>query len=268
MRKIDNYIGEVQAIYKTDSFRAIAGAGYSDLSGTSLDTYTGFDPVRGDWTVSHTNAYLYTLTTFPDSVTWTLGLSGDFFRRSVDNYDREQANPKFGVVWNPVPQTTIRAAAFRALKRTLPSQQTLEPTQVAGFAQFFDDDDGADYWRYGLGVDQKILNNIFVGAEGSIRNLEIPYQRFDPNTFELSNEKAKWHEELAGVYIYWAPHPWLALRAEYRYERQERDYPMVGWENFTMVKTNSFPLGNQFLSSVRLSAPAERHLRAAGSRLL
>jgi hypothetical protein len=37
------------------------------------------------------------------------------------------------------PGTTLRAAAFRVLKRTLITDQTLEPTQVAGFNQFFDD---------------------------------------------------------------------------------------------------------------------------------
>jgi opacity protein-like surface antigen len=242
----DNYLAEVQALYRMDAFRAIAGAGYFDLSGQSLESFTGIDPYTVNYSLRHTNAYLYTLTTFPETVTWTLGLSADFFRRSYDDYDREQLNPKFGVVWNPVPDTTIRAAAFRTLKRSLPSQQTLEPTQVAGFAQFFDDDEGTDVWRYGLGIDQKIRGDLFIGAEVSYRSLEVPYQRVDPVTFQLSNDTAKWHEELAGAYIYWAPHPWLSFKAEYRYERQDRDYPMVGWENITMVKTNSFPLGINF----------------------
>ena len=39
------------------------------------------------------------------------------------------------------PATTLRAAGSRRLKRTLVTDQTLEPTQVAGFNQFFDDAD-------------------------------------------------------------------------------------------------------------------------------
>ena len=55
--------------------------------------------------------------------------------------DTNQFNPKFGIIWNPFPGTTVRAAAFRVLKRTLITDQTLEPTQVAGFNQFFDDNE-------------------------------------------------------------------------------------------------------------------------------
>ena len=32
-----------------------------------------------------------------------------------------------------------------------------------------------------------------------------------------------WKEQLTRAYVYWAPHPWLALTAEYLYERFERD---------------------------------------------
>ena len=65
--------------------------------------------------------------------------SGDFFNGDSDaEDDTDQFNPKFGVTWNPFTNTTLRAAAFRTLKRTLITDQTLEPTQVAGFNQFFD----------------------------------------------------------------------------------------------------------------------------------
>ena len=53
--------------------------------------------------------------------------------------DKDQFNPKFGVIWNPVPNTTLRGAIFRTLTRTLVEAQTVEPTQVAGFNQFFDE---------------------------------------------------------------------------------------------------------------------------------
>ena len=73
----------------------------------------------------------------------------------MPDVDKDQFNPKFGITWNPFPGTTLRAAVFRVLKRTLITDQTLEPTQVAGFNQFFDDSMLTDAWRYGGAIDQK-----------------------------------------------------------------------------------------------------------------
>ena len=53
--------------------------------------------------------------------------------------EKNQANPKIGLSFTAKPGTTLRGAWFKTLKRTLVTDQTLEPTQVAGFNQFFDD---------------------------------------------------------------------------------------------------------------------------------
>ena len=76
--------------------------------------------------------------------------------------------------WNPLPSTTFAVRLFRVLKRKLITDQTLEPTQVAGFNQFFDDINGTEAWRYGVAIDQKFTKEIFGGIEYSGRNLKIP----------------------------------------------------------------------------------------------
>ena len=98
----------------------------------------------------------------------TLGVSGDFFHEEEGIGHRDQANPKGGITWNPSfsPGTTFRAAGFRALKRTLVNQQTLEPTQVAGFNQFYDDPSGTSSWRYGAAIDQKFGSSRLRGRRG------------------------------------------------------------------------------------------------------
>ena len=53
--------------------------------------------------------------------------------------DKNQFNPKFGVTWTPFDGTTASWCRIQDSKRTLITDQTLEPTQVAGFNQFFDD---------------------------------------------------------------------------------------------------------------------------------
>ena len=129
----------------------------------------------------HTNVYAYSYINLLKNVTFTLGVSGDFTDGvSPDVSGINHINPKLGVTWNPFPDTTVRAAAFRVLKRTLITDQTLEPTQVAGFNQFFDDNNGTDAWRYGVAIDQKFTQDLFGGVEFSKRDLKWPFMIYDP----------------------------------------------------------------------------------------
>jgi tetratricopeptide (TPR) repeat protein/opacity protein-like surface antigen len=250
------YLAEGQYLFRSDLFRAIVGGGYADIDGTrisddQLTVYFGGGPIdslqshtEGDYDVHHSNAYTYTYTNFPQYVTWTLGLGYDVWNDTSQDRRKDKVNPKAGVIWNPIPSTTLRAAAFRVLKRTLISSQTIEPTQVAGFNQFFDEVPGTDYWRYGVGLDQKILSNLFAGVELSKRDMNVPYIN---STIEGNeNNETKWKEELARLYLYWAPHPWLALTAEYRYERFNRDPEFVGVEQIRTADTHRVPLGVNF----------------------
>jgi hypothetical protein len=104
-------------------------------------------------------------------VTLTVGGSADFFEGA--DVDQNQVNPKLGLTWTPFPKTTLRSAVFRTLKRTLTTDQTLEPTQVAGFNQFFDDAEGTESWRYGIAIDQNFTKDIYGGAEYSY--IDIKY---------------------------------------------------------------------------------------------
>jgi outer membrane receptor protein involved in Fe transport len=185
----------------------------------------------------HANLYAYSYINYIKNVTFTVGASADFFED--EDSDKNQLNPKFGVTWNPVPDTTLRAAVFRVLKRTLITNQTLEPTQVAGFNQFFDDQNRTESWRYGIAVDQKFTRSIYGGAEYSLRDLEVPF--FDITTGEMT--EVDWDEKLARVYLYWTPHEWVALSTEYSYERSTREKLTL---NAGDVKTHRVPLGCSF----------------------
>jgi hypothetical protein len=241
----DSYQAEVQYLYRADRFRLITGAGYVNGDEEDNNTWSipGFDPFvdRFHTDTHHTNYYAYTLTTFPSSLTWTLGLSVDVYGQTNEP-GADQVNPKFGVTWTPWDSTTFRAAAFRTLKRTLITRQTIEPTQVAGFNQFFDDINGTDAWTYGVAVDQKITKTLFAGLELAQRYLTVPYSDIftGPITYKTNEEQAR-------AYLYWTPFTWLAASAEYEYVRWDRDPPYgVGEENVTKIKTNRFPLALNF----------------------
>jgi hypothetical protein len=180
------------------------------------------------------------------NVTFTLGASGDFASGDSPEFkDKRQFNPKFGITWNLFPTTTIRAAIFRVLKRKLITDQTVEPTQVAGFNQFYDDFNGTDAWRYGAAIDQKITKEIFGGVELSKRDIKSP---FVSNNIGRQQDM---HESLARTYLFWTPHPWLALRAEYMFERFKSrgltDQP-------EKLNTHRVPLGISFFHPAGLSA--------------
>jgi tetratricopeptide (TPR) repeat protein len=248
-------MGEVQHLFRWRSdnpdrswfsgLDVVAGGGHSevDVDETITTTFDPFPPDVVDLApdITHSNAYLYSNIGMPLDLTLTLGVSGDFFDQDDGVGDTDQANPKFGVTWNPSfsSGTTVRGAAFRVLTRTLLTQQTLEPTQVAGFNQFYDDPPGTDSWRYGVAVDQKITESLFGGIEASRRDLEVPISFVGAGSAIV--EEHDWDEYGGRAYLFYTPHEWVALRAEYQYEKVERDED--SFAAFKDVETHRIPFG-------------------------
>jgi tetratricopeptide (TPR) repeat protein len=253
---------ELQHLFRSRYIDTVAGAGYFHVNAKERDTLEfnlpspPFAPPpqvfssSQEISVRHTNLYLYTYLKPLRALTVTLGASGDLFETdSSGSESRNQANPKIGIVWNPFPATTVRAAAFRVLKRTLITDQTLEPTQVAGFNQFFDDINSTDAWRYGIALDQKFGSSVFGGVELSRRDLSIPVRQVTLTTDEVIRGDAT--EYLARTYLFWTPHPWLALSGEYQYERITKDTPVAFF--FRDVRTHRVPLGLRFFHPTGVS---------------
>ncbi|MFQ5759695.1 MAG: FecR domain-containing protein [Acidiferrobacterales bacterium] len=243
---------EIQHLLRSQRYNIVSGIGHVSADVKDVNDQTvqvPFPPfvlmssetVERD--VDHTNLDVYSQISNPDHVTVTLGASGDSFEGIVDE---DQFNPKLGVIWKPVPATTVRAAAFRVLKRTLASDQTLEPTQVAGFNQFFDDGEGTDAKRYGVAVDQKFSSQLYGGIELSKRDLEVPFNVIPPPppAPQVSEvREVDWKEYLNRAYLYWALRPWLAASVELQYEKFERDPEFVGTEEITKLTTHRIPFG-------------------------
>ena len=146
-------------------------------------------------------------------------MSFDFFRSELLG-DFTPVNPKLGLMWDATPDTTFRLAAFRVLKRTLVADRSLEPTQVAGFNQFFDDFNATESWRYGFGIDHKFGPTLYGGIEVSKRDLEVAVS-VGAGQRDIEN----WAEELYRAYFYWTPHPHWAASIEYERENFDRREP-------------------------------------------
>jgi outer membrane receptor protein involved in Fe transport len=136
------------------------------------------------------------------------------------DFKHQYLNPKVGIIWHPLSSTTLRAAWFKTVKRPFASGQTLEPTHVAGFNQFFDDSDDSRTQRYGVALNQALLRQLRGGVEFSWRDLDVPDFLFgiDPRILHVSQK-----EEAHRGYLYWTPTDRLALSAEYFFENFERE---------------------------------------------
>ena len=64
--------------------------------------------------------------------------------------------------------------------------------------------------------------------------------------------KVDWEERLGRAYLYWTPHKWFGLSAEYQYERFKRDRKFVA--GIKKAETHRVPLGINFYHPSGLSA--------------
>lgn len=231
----DGYMGEIRHLYSSERITLNTGGGYIKIKQ---------DGAAEEYDVDHANIYAYMTMNFPKNYTWTIGASENFYENSLLDQDTAHFSPKFGFIWQPHPTTTLRGALFKTILRELPSGQTIEPTQVAGFNQLFDDSEGTESWIYGVGIDQVFLKALYGGLEFSKRDLEFLYVNEAPGPEQIKH--ADWNDKLARIYLYWAPHNRLSFSAEYQFEDLERqkNHPGLGLE--TEIETHRVPLGIHF----------------------
>jgi len=138
----------------------------------------------------------------PKEVTWTLGLGYDSY--NDESIDVNEVNPKFGVQWHVTDAVRLRAAAMRTVKRALVVNQTLGPTEVAGFNQFFDDPNGTTAQLYGVAVDTQVTRDLYVGFQYLHRDLDVRAKILEGDEV-TETAKTNRHENLYSAYAYWAP---------------------------------------------------------------
>ncbi len=198
------YSAEAQYLFNASHFALIAGGGYYDA-----ERKESFSDTRPR--LHHANGYLYNYFKYPAQFTWILGVGVNALNHGeLGNFER--VNPKFGLIWDITPYTSFRLAAFRTLKRPFVIDQTIEPTQIAGFNQLFDDADGTEARRYGAALDHKFSQTLFGGIEVSKRELKTPF--ISENKVSFSKET----EELYRAYINWTPNQHVAITLGYQRE--------------------------------------------------
>lgn len=230
-RKVDENGDQVEAqfLHSMGAVNLILGAAWSkservDDVAISIDADLFGTPInllaiagQEQHPVKHPRAYSYVNIRSSSALTWTLGASYDSFEEGFDQskFKLTSFNPKLGVQWDVNPDLRLRAAAFQVVRPALLSNQSLEPTQVAGFNQLFDDIHGTQSRRYGVGLDWRANLNVKAGVEFTHRILDEPL--FDALNVSWITEKRReqWHR----LYLDWTPSPRLALHTELVYDQ-------------------------------------------------
>jgi len=203
-------------LYSETSWNAVAGYGFTevDVKERFRAVFPGipglFPPEdfrdRNSDTITQHSAYAYSNIEFPESATWTLGVSYDVYDQ--EDFNRKIASPKLGLQWDIFENLRLRVVTLRTLKPAPATDRTIQPTQVAGFNQFFDDVNGTEAWLYGVGLDARLTQDLSGGLEASARDVSEPTKEADG--YQLNDHD----ERLYSGYLYWTPHPEWALRGE------------------------------------------------------
>jgi Flp pilus assembly protein TadD len=179
-----SYNGELQYQARGGGGDMVAGAGIfqSKETGetTSTLTFPPFPPETFfapiDSTLRSRNGYIYGYLGRPWRTRLILGASLDHAENPDPTIARSDTrlSPKLGAVLPLGRATTVRLAAFRGMKRLPSDNPSIEPTQVAGFNQVFDDVNHTRFTRYGAGLDQSWSARLHAGVELTRRDLKVP----------------------------------------------------------------------------------------------
>ncbi|WP_162560053.1 tetratricopeptide repeat protein [Methylotetracoccus oryzae] len=247
---------EAQYIHEFDWLNLVAGASYASASyNTDVDaTFTdpSGTPLFSDsfsqrYPVQFPHGYVYLNAKTPQKVTWTTGFSYDDFEQGP--IKETSINPKLGVQWQTTPDLLLRAAAFKTMKPVLVNNRTIEPTQIAGFNQLFDDINGTQSWRYGTGFNWRITPDFYLGGEATWRRIQEPQIFLDQNNSQSVLSEGR-REQFHDLYLFWTITDQLIAKLEFVYDDYNAAQGIATeFDNLpTHVSTMSAPIGLTYYS--------------------
>lgn len=256
---------ELQHVYRNDVFYSQFGFGQTSLeTGTLVNNLLTNVATKAD--ISYRNAYWYTGYTVHPKLNLTAGISYNWFDEDekttiVSVFEivsppqktaERQWSPKLGITYLPTDAITIRMAAFRTFKRDIAADQTIEPVQVAGFNQLYDDVNTSDGKIYAGAIDYRFNPQSRLGLESIIRDVEVPFDNLAGTNLE--EERA---DNFHRVYFYQRLNPYVALSTEYQFEDINLKYFRIGQGDIYRVTTHALPLQLSLFPGNRMDLSAE-----------
>jgi tetratricopeptide (TPR) repeat protein len=220
---------QLQYMHQSAMINSVSGGAYIQ-SDVETDELVFGSPSFNARTTRFGNAYTYFYGEFPTHVSWTLG--GSLFRYddSSGSADVAEFHPKLGVVAELTDNISLRAAYLQTGKADLVAEQLIEPTQVAGFNQFYDALNGSILEQVGAGLDLHLNKRSWIGAEAILRWWEVP------PVGAIAEPRTR--EEAYRGYAYFLLSEDLALAAEVLHERSDSNVPF----DFAEWQTTSVPI--------------------------
>lgn len=234
---------ESQYLFHNQHLNIITGGGFYldkvNLINTALSGNRVLRRRVFDYNINQYFGYIYSNFDIFEKISIISGVSLDFYNDTLRNIEFTNINPKFGLIWQINNHLVFRAARFKAIKSSIISDQLLQPTQVAGFDQFFDDFNGTKASQYAVGVDANWHNTIFSGVESYVRYLSFP--------IGPSPQDERYSEELYRFYFNWNLNSNLVVNTEFKFENFRFDKANSTFPRF--VETASLPLEIRFFSA-------------------
>lgn len=250
----DGELYEAQYQHRMPSYNIVVGAGYSStdtffqvgFDWTPLLTVPCLDPdfpcvaVR-DVPVRQVNSYVYVNLLLAKWIDLTLGASYDEYKDRPVKVDG--VHPKLGVQFSIGSGISMRFAYFEALKRQLVVDQTVEPTQIMGFNQLYDDVNGSETRTMSAALDYNWSSRLLLTSEWQQRRVDIRTGLFGGG-LELIPTQRLYEESvhLDGSYLL---SPQLSMLAGASYETFKWD-PGFFVPSPTRVRTSTVRLGARF----------------------
>lgn len=189
------------------------------------------------------NVYGYYYLTLPAGVDLTAGGTFVDFENDGNVPEISEFHPKLGATAKLGEIIKLRGAYLKSLKPNLISEQTIEPSHVAGFAQFYDSFDWSVLEQTGAGVEIHPLDGLWLGGEVVKKSWDHPTN--DERFFHTDEDEKR-------LYLYLAFFDHFSLSAEWRQEKSLSDLP----SDFPYWKTDSYPVTLSYFSKSGFFASA------------
>jgi len=233
--------GELQQIWDLPTLSMVAGGNLLDSS--SEKSESRIYPNFGFQAASHADiperarrAYAYSTLHLGHDADLTIGGNYSWLELSArseppynnDTIQRDRFNPKAGLTIYPTDQITLRGSYLENFGGAGSIDlESIEPTQVAGFNQLFDDAPAARARLVAVGLDYKLPKSTYFGVELTSRRVcetfgyaDNPIGNGSDATVFFDRQRT---DKLARTYLYRVFNRRLTATVDYSYLDQEAD---------------------------------------------
>jgi len=250
----DAHNSELQLIHKGNDSQTIAGVGnyVDDFNNNTIAQLKIGNTIISDSStilnnkITHRNIYWYENLKIHQT-NFLIGLSNDDHDDNVNNLHVNQLSHKLAIQ-TFFSKITLKMVYFSTLKRPLLNDQTLEPTNIFGINQFYDEGNGTTADNIAIGVNSNFEKNIQFGIEYIKRDLNIPISRSGTQVEEGQKES------IGKIYLNWLPINTLSINFAIDYLDQLREYDSANLSTTEPLQmtTIKYPL-NITLNHARMS---------------